>query len=98
MKTNQLLISLVAVLCLLMGNAVMANDGLIDQPVMQVNVNTADAEAIAEALVGVGKTRAEAIVAYREQFGKFYAAEELTAVKGIGQATIDRNQDRILVD
>ncbi len=62
-----------------------------------VNINTADAEQIAEALNGVGMSRAMAIVAYRDSNGNFSSAEELIAVKGIGQATLDRNREDILV-
>ncbi len=62
-----------------------------------VNVNEADAQSIADALLGVGLTRAQAIVDYRDAHGRFYTAEELTAVKGIGQSTVDRNVERILL-
>ena len=60
-----------------------------------VDINSADAATLERVLKGVGRSRAEAIVAYREANGRFYAAEELTAVKGIGAATVARNADRI---
>ena len=41
---------------------------------------TADAETIARVLVGVGQTKAEAIVAYREENGRFEDLEDLTRV------------------
>jgi competence protein ComEA len=62
-----------------------------------VNINTADAPALAAALNGVGIKKAEAIVAYREQNGKFTSAEQLLEVKGIGKATLDKNIDRIKI-
>jgi competence protein ComEA len=62
-----------------------------------VNVNTASAEEIANALVGVGLSKAEAIVAYRETNGAFQDVYELENVKGIGERTIDRNEARIRV-
>lgn len=62
-----------------------------------VNINTADAPALAAALNGVGIKKAEAIVAYREQKGKFTSAEQLLEVKGIGQATLDKNRDKIKI-
>ncbi|MBT7370454.1 MAG: hypothetical protein HN816_07390, partial [Gammaproteobacteria bacterium] len=62
--------------------------------VVTVNVNEADAEAIASTLVGVGLSRAQAIVDYRDEHGRFYSAEELTAVKGIGQTTVEKNLSR----
>ena len=64
----------------------------------QVNINAADAETLQRVLAGIGRSRAEAIVAYREANGKFYSAEELTAVKGIGVSTIEKNQARIRLD
>lgn len=68
----------------------------IDQ-VTQINLNTAGAEEIAEALTGVGIKKAQAIVAYRNQHGKFTKIEELAAVKGIGVSTLTKNQGRILL-
>jgi len=70
----------------------MANDDL------SVNINSADAETIASVLMGVGVEKAKAIVAYREQHGRFYVAEELTAVKGIGKNTVLKNEARIRID
>jgi competence protein ComEA len=63
-----------------------------------VNVNTADAETIAENLSGVGLSKAQAIVAYREAHGTFKHADELVNVKGIGLRTIDKNREYILVN
>lgn len=63
-----------------------------------VNINTATAEQLAEALAGVGLAKAEAIVAYREENGPFQHADELVNVRGIGLATLDRNRDRIQVE
>jgi competence protein ComEA len=64
----------------------------------QVNINTADAAALAESLDGVGAAKAQAIVAWREANGGFESADQLTSVKGIGQSLVDRNRDAILVD
>ena len=63
--------------------------------VEQVNINRADAEAIAEALNGIGLSRAQAIVEYREKNGSFSSLEELLLVRGIGKATLAKNEDRI---
>jgi len=60
-----------------------------------VNVNTADAATIAEVLQGVGMSRAEAIVAYRDQHGEFADVYDLANVKGIGDRTVELNEDRI---
>lgn len=62
-----------------------------------VNVNTADASTLAESLDGVGLSKAKAIVAWRDANGPFASADQLTEVKGIGVALIDRNRDAILL-
>jgi len=62
---------------------------------VQLNINTASAEAIAAALKGVGLKKAQAIVAYRDQFGHFKSLEELTDVKGIGAKTLEKNATKI---
>lgn len=63
----------------------------------RVNINTADAATLALALDGVGLTRAEDIIAYREQHGDFESVEALGQVRGIGPATLERNRERILL-
>lgn len=60
-----------------------------------VNINTASAAALSETLTGIGPSKAEAIVAYRQQFGPFKQVEELLEVKGIGPATLEKNRSRI---
>lgn len=62
-----------------------------------VDINTADAATLASELDGIGPSKAEAIVAHRQQHGAFRSADELTEVKGIGLATIEANRDRITV-
>ena len=63
-----------------------------------VNVNSASAEEIAEALKGVGMSKAEAIVEYRDNNGKFEHVDELINVKGIGIRTVDINREYILLE
>lgn len=60
-----------------------------------VNVNKADAQTIATSLDGVGMSKAEAIVAYRDAHGPFKSADDLGNVKGIGDKTLARNHDAI---
>ena len=61
----------------------------------KVDINSADAAEIDAALVNVGRSKAEAIVAYRKAHGRFESAEQLALVKGIGLRTIEKNRDRI---
>lgn len=63
----------------------------------KVNINKANAEAIADTLVGVGLKKAEAIVAYRTSHGGFKSVEQLQEVKGIGESTVAKNRSRILL-
>jgi competence protein ComEA len=63
----------------------------------QVNVNSADAQTLAAVLDGVGMARAEAIVAYRQEHGRFADIYDLANVKGIGDRTIELNEERILL-
>lgn len=67
------------------------------QQIQMLDINSADAAAIAAALDGVGLTKAQEIVAYREMFGSFRSVDELAEVKGIGAATIEKNRQRIIV-
>ncbi|KOO08564.1 ComEA family DNA-binding protein [Vibrio hepatarius] len=60
-----------------------------------VNVNQASAQELADLLVGIGTKKAEAIVEYRNQHGKFENVDALVNVKGIGEALLERNRDRI---
>ncbi|WP_346797628.1 ComEA family DNA-binding protein [Halomonas sp. Bachu 37] len=64
------------------------------QEVAPINVNTADAELLAE-LPGVGPSRAEAIIEERETNGDFTDADDLTRVSGIGPVTVDRMRDQL---
>ncbi|GMU42738.1 MAG: helix-hairpin-helix domain-containing protein [Xanthomonadales bacterium] len=60
-----------------------------------VNINTADAAAIAASLNGVGDAKAKAIVEYRQKNGPFKSADELVNVKGIGLKTVEKNRELI---
>jgi len=62
-----------------------------------VNINLADAQSIADALNGIGQSKAEAIVAYRETNGQFASVDDLVMVKGIGDRTLERIREDILL-
>lgn len=67
-------------------------------PPATVNINTADASALAAALRGVGQSRAMEIVRYREAYGPFESVDELAEVKGIGSATLEANRALITLE
>ncbi len=54
-----------------------------------VNINTATPEQL-ELLPGIGEARAKAVVAMRKKRGGFKSVDELTEVKGIGEAALER--------
>ena len=53
-----------------------------EELVGMVNINTADAQTLMT-LPGIGKTRAAAILEYRQQEGAFETIEDIMKVKGI---------------
>ena len=61
-----------------------------------ININTANLEQLMK-ISGVGKTKAEAIISYREKNGDFKKKEDITKVKGIGKATFEKIKDKIEV-
>jgi competence protein ComEA len=62
----------------------------------KVNINSADAWLLA-ALPGIGDTRAQAIIAYRQRNGPFRDISELLNVAGIGIVTLDKIRGLITV-
>ena len=65
--------------------------------VQKININTASAEELAQ-LKGIGPSHAAKIVAYREKNGPFKMPEDLVQVSGIGQKTVEANQEFIIVE
>ena len=61
-----------------------------------VNINTADKETLMS-IKGVGEKRAEAIIAWREQYGPFKTVEQLSEVQGVGKAIVDDNRESLTV-
>lgn len=73
---------------------ILAQEKLRQNPI--ININTASVGELV-GLEGVGIKTAQAIVAYRQQVGRFYSIDDLTHVKGIGQKTVDKNRHRLTV-
>ena len=61
-----------------------------------IDINSATASEL-ETLPGIGPTYAQRIVDYREQNGPFASIEDITQVKGIGPATLDKLEELITV-
>jgi competence protein ComEA len=62
----------------------------------RVNINTADSATL-QTLNGVGPATAQKIIDYREQHGPFESIEDLTKVSGIGDKTLEKLRENIMV-
>ena len=62
----------------------------------KVNINTASKELLMS-LNGIGETKADSILSYREQNGPFDSLEDLMQVDGIGQGTFSKIKDKITI-
>jgi competence protein ComEA len=62
-----------------------------------IDINSADAQTLDKALIGIGPKSAQAIVEYRTKHGPFKSLDELTKVKGIGKATVEKNRANLTV-
>ena len=57
--------------------------------ISKVNLNSASAEEL-QAIPGIGATLAERIISYRNDHGAFKTADELSAVRGIGEKSLTK--------
>ncbi|HEX6922418.1 MAG TPA: helix-hairpin-helix domain-containing protein [Bacillales bacterium] len=62
----------------------------------KVAINSADASEL-DKLPGVGPATAEAIITYRKEQGPFEKIEDLLNVSGIGDATLQKMKDKIVL-
>lgn len=62
-----------------------------------ININKAAASEL-EQLTGIGPKKAQEIINYRENEGRFKTVEELTNVSGIGVKTFEKLKDQIVID
>ena len=63
----------------------------------RININTATGEEL-ETLTGIGPVLAQRIIDYRKKHGNFKDIRELTAVSGIGSATLQKFREQISVE
>lgn len=62
----------------------------------KVAINIATKDEI-ESIVGIGPTKADSIIRYREQNGPFQKIEDLLKVNGIGEKTLEKMKEEIMV-
>lgn len=61
----------------------------------QININKADLGTLVQSFKGIGKKRAEAIIAFREAHGGFKSIDDLALVKGIGKSFVEKNRAKL---
>ncbi len=62
-----------------------------------VNINTADKDELCT-LSGIGESKAEDIIAYREKNGSFKKKEELMNISGIKESLFEKIVDKITIE
>lgn len=62
----------------------------------QIDLNKAEKDSLMS-LNGIGSSKADSIIAYREEYGFFQTIEEIKNVSGIGDATFEKLKDAITV-
>ncbi len=77
-----------------------ADGGVLTESMSQtaglVNINTASVEELMT-LTGIGESRAEAIVEYREKNGAFGSIDAIMQISGIKEALFEKIKDKITV-
>ena len=71
-------------------------EGTQEEADVLIDLNTAGVSRLCE-LPGIGKAKAEQIVAYREEYGAFQTIEDVMKVPGIKEAAFRKIKDRIVV-
>ncbi|MCD6176932.1 MAG: helix-hairpin-helix domain-containing protein [Candidatus Cloacimonetes bacterium] len=59
-----------------------------------ININTAGKNELTK-ITGIGPSKAEKIIAFREKIGRFEKKEDLLQIKGIGEKTLEKMKDQI---
>lgn len=79
-------------------DSVTENNGDSSQTISdKININTATVDEL-DALPGIGPSKAEAIVKYRETESRFNSPADITNVSGIGEKTYEKIKDYITVE
>jgi competence protein ComEA len=75
---------------------ILSTDESSIKPPQKINLNTAEPWLL-EALYGIGDTKAQNIVRYREEHGDFKQIEDLMKVPGIAEGIFGEIKDKITV-
>ena len=63
----------------------------------KVNINTASKEELTS-LTGIGESKADDIIKYRNEVGLFTKIEDIMNIKGIGDSVFEKIKDRITIE
>jgi len=72
------------------------NQQLAEQSVT-VHLNSATEGELTQ-LTGIGSSKAQQIILYRDAFGPFGSVDDLAKVKGIGDKTVAKNRARMSIE
>jgi competence protein ComEA len=67
----------------------------ISQKQQIIHLNQADVNTLTNSFKGIGRKRAESIIAYRGANGPFKSVDDLALVKGIGKQFVAKNQKQL---
>ncbi len=62
-----------------------------------VDINAADLQTLMT-IKGVGEKRAAAIIAYRDEHGRFQSINELMDVKGVSESLVDKSRESLVIN
>lgn len=105
MKLKQVLFAVLLASQPFVGNMVMAGEKIAPATVAsaqqnessKLNINTATAEQFME-LKGIGKKKADAIIAWRTQHGKFSSIEQMSEVIGISEKFVTEHKAELTIN
>ncbi len=89
-RISQIVVAVFAISIILGGMALADTESRVD-------INKATVNELAK-LPGIGKKKAEAIIAYRTEHGKFNSVDDLKKVDGIGEKTFKEIKERITAE
>lgn len=101
MKSNAVFLFLVMTLGLVFSSSSFATEQTVTTEQVQflvpsININTATANELIE-LKGIGKSKAAAIITYRDAHGPFTSIEQLAEVKGVSLKMVETNRSMLSI-
>lgn len=79
------------------GEIILSEEAQEQKDLFPLNINTATQSQL-EHLPAVGPARAKSIIEYRDRNNGFNSVEELTEIRGIGPATLERLRPLVVID